>query len=216
MKIIFCIVAVFLLFIGSNAQSRTISQDEYDKAFQFAVRATNAEYPHIFKVTTKFIKNGKTVRTVTEVRENQSSGYERIKKTEIADGKTTNKFQITVGFGNIFCSDDGQSWKTSKYMCSGPEFLYGRREPESVKYSIAEKSVNGKQVKIYREYSVFAPLKDSGKKEFREKISTIDSRGFFISVVDTDGTLEPRTVTLTREQVWITNAKIKPIVAPMK
>jgi hypothetical protein len=76
--------------------------------------------------------------------------------------------------------------------------------------------VEGKQFKVYREYSVFAPSEVSKKKEFRETVSTIDSRGFFITVEDTEGTLDPKTVTLTRKQSWITKAKIKPVVSPVK
>lgn len=216
MKIAFSIIAIFFFFINSNAQSRTVSEDEYRKAFQFAVSETNADYPLIFKVTTKFFENGKLVSTFTEVNENESSGHYRIKKTNIEGGKETNKYQITFGFGNVFCSDDGVSWKPSKYECSGPVMLYGRREPESIEYSVTEKTVDGKKVKVYREYSVFTPLKGNGKKEFREKVSTIDSRGFFITVEDTEGKLDPKTVTLTRTQSWTTKAKIEPVVAPIK
>jgi len=216
MKIAFSIVVIFFFFISSNAQSRIISKDEYDKVLQFAVSETNADYPLIFKVTTSFFENGKTVRTFTEVNENESPGHYRIKRINLEDGKETNKYQITFGFGNVFCSDDAVSWKSSKYECSGPVMLYGRREPESVEHNVTERFVKGNKVKVYREYSVFAPSKGSKKKEFREKISTIDSRGFFITVEDTEGTLDPRTVTLTRKQSWITKAKIKPVVSPIK
>ena len=216
MKIAFSIVATFLFFISSSAQSQTISKDEYKKVFQFAVSETNADYPVIFEVTTAFIENRKTVRTVTEVREAESPGHERIKRTDIAVGRETTKYQIKVGFGNVFCSDDGISWCSTKYECSSPVMLYGRRDAESIEYSITEKSAEGKQVKIYREYSVFASLEGSKKKEFREKLSTIDSRGFFITVEDTEGTLDPKTVTLKRKQSWVTKAKIKPVVSPIK
>ena len=215
MKIVFSIITIFLFFISSSAQSQAISKDEYEKVFQFAVSETNAHYPFIFEVTTAFIKNGETVRTVTEVRENESPGHERIKRTEFADGRETNKYQIKVGFGNVFCSDDGVSWTSTKYECSSPVMFYGRRDVESIEYSVAEKSEEDKQVKVYREYSVFAPS-EGKKKEFREKISTIDSRGFFITIEDTEGTLDPKTVTLKRKQSWITKAKIKPVVSPIK
>jgi len=215
MKILFSIVAIFLFFISSSAQSQTISKDEYDKVFRFAVSETNADFPFIFEVITEFIESGKTVRTVTDLNERESPGHERIKRTDFANGRETNKYQIKVGFGNVFCSDDGVSWISTKYECSSPTMLYGRREPDSIEYNVTEKSVNSKQVKIYREYSVFAPLEGKKKKEFREKISTIDSRGFFITVEDNEGTLEPKTVTLKRKQSW-TKAKIKPIVSPIK
>lgn len=214
MKIAISFIAVFLFIVTSNAQSRTISKDEYEKVFQSAVSETNADYPLIFKVTTSFIEKGKTIRTDTEVRENEATGRYRIKRTILADGQETNQYQLTVGFGNVFCSSDGINWKPSEYECRREMTIYAPREPESVEYSVTEKSVDGKKVKVYREYSVFAPSIGSKTKDFREKISTIDSRGFFITVVDTEGTLAPKTVELRREQSWVTKAKIKPIVTP--
>ena len=214
MKIALSLLAIFLFIATSNAQSRTISKDEYEKVFEFAVSKTNDAYPVIFKVTTHFIENGKTVRTVTDLNENESPLHHRIKRTIVAGGRKTNKYQVSVGFGNIFCSDDGVSWRPSKYECSGPVTVYGRREPESIEYSVTVKSAKGKKVNVYREYSVFAPFKGSKKKDFRETVSTIDSRGFFTTVVNTEGTLDPRTVTLIRKQSWVTNAKIRPVVAP--
>ena len=92
--------------------------------------------------------------------------------------------------------------------------IYGNRNAESVEYSVTEKSVNGKQVKVYRKYSVFAPSGGGKPETFNEKISTMDSRGYFITVVDTEGRLAPKTVTLIREQSWVTQAKIESVVAP--
>jgi hypothetical protein len=216
MKIALSLIAIFLFIVTSSAQSRTISKDEYEKAFEFAVSKTNEAYPVIFKVTTVFIENGKTVRTVTDWNENESPLHHRIKRTNVAGGRTTNKYQVSVGFEKIFCSDNGVSWKPSKYECSSPVSFYGKREPESIEYSVSVKSPKGKKVKVYRAYSVFAPSEGSKKRDFRETVSTIDSRGFFTTVVDTEGTLDPRTVTLIRKQSWLTKAKIKPVVSPIK
>jgi|GEM_PF-1129809 len=215
MKTALSFIAVFLFIVTSYSQSRTIGKDEYEKVFGFALTETNASYPHIFKVTTAFIKNGKTVRTVTDVNENEARGRYRIKITDTAGGRETNQYQLTVGFGNVFCSDDGVSWKPpQQYECSGPVSMYGHRDTESVEYSVARKSANSRKVRVFREYSVFAPSKGGKTREFRETVSTIDSRGFFLTVVDTEGTLDPKTVTLTREQSWVTQAKIEPVVAP--
>lgn len=216
MKIALSFTAIFLFVLSSNAQLQTVSKDEYEKVIQFAVSETNAAYPVIFKVITDIIENGKTVSTETELVENESSGHYRSKRTVLKNGKERNKYQITAGFGNVFCSDDGVKWKPSQYECRNEMRLYGARNPESVEYSVTVKSVKGKKVKIYREYSVFAPSEGSKKKDFRESVSTIDSRGFFITVVDSEGTLEPRTVILIRTQSWITKAKIKPVIAPIK
>lgn len=217
MKIALSFIAVFLFFISSSAQSQAISKDEYENAFQFAVSETNADYPLIFTVITTYIKDGKTVRTTTEVNENESPGHYRIKRSVLAGGKETNNYQITFGFGNVYCSDDGVKWKPpTKYECPREMTFYGPRNAESTEYSVTEKLVEGKKVKVYREYSVFAPSEGSKKKEFSETVSTIDSGGFFINVVDTEGTLDPQKVTLIRKQSWVTKAKIKPVVSPIK
>lgn len=208
---------LFLLFVaGSNAQSQTITKDEYDKAFRFAVSETNAAFPFVFTVTTDFFENGKIVSTVTDVNERESQGRERITRTTVADGKTTFNYQIGVGFGKNFCSEDGVKWTPSEYECSGPVSFYGPRNSENVEYRVTEKVIKGKKVKVYRQYSVFAALIASGKKDFREKISTVDSRGFFIHIVDTEGTLDPLTIKLVRKQSWDTKTKIKPVLSPIK
>ena len=214
MKIALSLIAIFLFVVTSNAQSRTISKDEYEKVLEFAASKTNEAYPVILKVTTRFIENGKTIRTVTDLNENESLLYHRIKRTIVSGRRKANKYQVSVGFGKVFCSDDGVAWKPSKYECSGPVNIYGRRDAESIEYSVTVKSVEDKSVKVYREYSVFAPPDGSKKKDFREAVSTIDSRGFFTTVVDTEGSLDPRTVTLIRKQAWVTKVKIKPVVPP--
>ena len=84
----------------------------------------------------------------------------------IAEGRRTNKYQVSVGVDKIFCSDDGVSWKPSTYQCFGPVSFYGRREPESIEYSVTAKWVRGKRVKVYREYSVFVHRERKRKKIF--------------------------------------------------
>jgi len=216
MKFLLSIAAIFFLFTYSNAQAKKINEEEYNQVFQNAVMETNADYPFIFTVITKYFEKGKNVRTVTEVREAESQGYERIKITETENGKTTSKYQIRVGFGNVFCSEDGKSWKRSQYECSSGRIIYGRREPESVEYSVEEKPLNGKKVKVYREYRIFAASSKNKNKDFSEKISLIDSRGFFLTVTNTDGTVNPKTTALIRKQSWTTKAKIEPIGEPIK
>ncbi len=222
MKIAFSFIAIFLFFTISNAQSQKISKDEYEKVFQFAVSKTNADYPVILKVVVNNIKNGKTISTKTETFENEAQGRSRQKTTVFENGKETNKYQVNAAFGSVYCSDDGIKWEgPSEYECrsvNGGAIRISNvsREPEISEYSVATKTVSGKKVKIYREYLVFAPFAEGREKTFREKISTIDSRGFFITVEGVEGTLDPKTVTLTRKQSWTTKAKIKPVVAPIK
>jgi hypothetical protein len=216
MKIALSLIAIFLFIVTSSAQSRTISKDEYEKVFEFAVSKTNEAYPVIFNVTTVFFENGRRVRTVMDLSENESRSHHRISRTIIAEGRMTNKFQVSVGFGKVFCSDDSVSWKPSKHECWGPVSIYGRRDTESVEYRLTVKWTKRKKVRVYRQYSVFAPWEGSNKKEFRKTVSTINTRGFFMTVVDTEGTLDPKTVTLIRKQSWVTKAKIKLFALPSR
>lgn len=215
MKIAFSIAMLVFFSVNLNAQSRMISKDEYEKVFEFASSKTNADFPFVFTVITNFVENGKTVRTVTEVDERESQTHERIKRIDFFNGRETTKYLVRLGSGNVFCSDDERTWNSTQYECFGPVSFYGIRDVKSVEYSVAEESIGGKRVKVYREYSIFAPSKESKKKEFREKVSIIDSEGFFISVVDIEGTLEPKTITLVRKQYW-SKAYIKPVVSPLK
>lgn len=207
---------VFLLFVlGVSGQARKIDASDYKGAFTFAVSETNKAYPVIFTVVTTEFEKGKAIRTITEVNENEAPGHHRTMTTTTVKGRRTTVHQISVGFGKNYCSEDGLKWKPSEYECLGPSMFYGMRDVESVEYSVTEEKEGGKNVKVYREYRILAPSEGSNLKEFREKIAIIDSRGFFISVEDSEGTIGPKTVTLTRKQSWVTNAKIKPVVAPV-
>ncbi|NJM52065.1 MAG: hypothetical protein HC846_00935 [Blastocatellia bacterium] len=90
MKITLTFIVICLFFINSIGQSKTISRNEYEQVFRFAVSETNADFPFIFKVSTESIENGKTVRKVIEINERESPGHERIKRTVITQGQETN------------------------------------------------------------------------------------------------------------------------------
>lgn len=216
MKTFVVLIAVLLiLFETAGAQTRKISKVEYDRVLDVAVRETNNAFPFVFTVKTELLKDGKVTASATEVAEREGEFRERITRTKVVDGKTSKVFQLRIDLQNNFCSDDGATWRRSQYECSGPEFLYEPGEPESVEYTVADAGIDGQPVKIYREYSVYSPVAPGKKKDFRESIAMIDSRGFFISVVDTDGTLDPNNPSLRRTQIWDFKTKFKPVTAPV-
>lgn len=217
------IALTFVAFAAAtlNAQSKPTDAADYHGTFQYAVSKTNAAFPFVFTVVTETYVRGKLASTETEVAERQAKGVERETTTLRRGGKTRRSFSIMVGFNKgTYCSSDGISWKgPQEFVCPGPvgsgEFrLYGPRKPESVEYSVTERSLDGKAVKVYRKYAIYPATAPNGKKDFEEEIATIDSRGFFISVVDTEGTLGPKVVTLIRKQTWDFKTKFKPVVAP--
>jgi len=201
--------------MSSAAQSKPTTVADYNGTFQYAVSETNAAFPFTFTVTIETFNKGRLVFTETEIDERQAQGVERIKRTIKKGRATTVSHQTSVDFGKVYCSSNGVTWKgPQEFECSGPSMLYGQKDPEKSEYSVEDKAVNGEAVKIYREYVIYKPTKGSRKKEFKETIATIDSRGFFVSIVNNEGTLDPKTVTLVRKQAWDMKTKFKPVVAP--
>lgn len=195
------------------AQSRPTSEADYNGTFTYAVSETNSAYPVIFEVDVEEFLKGKLVWKSTEYVENEAQGRHRSTKT-IVEGRITKVVnEVLVGFGNGFCKEGNGKWRKSQYVCLGPSRLFRQRIPESVEFSVEDKTLNGKKVKIYRKYSIFS---GSSGKDFEEEVATIDSDGYFINVIDTHGTLNPRVITRIQKQIWIIRAKIMPIEAPIK
>lgn len=214
------VMIVFATFT-LNAQSKPTSAADYNDTFSYAVSETNAAFPFVFTVATKTFDRGKLISTETDIDERQNQGIERESKTLVTGGKTLHSFSIMLGVGNkTYCSFDGVLWKgPQQFVCPGPDRsglirLQMPRDPESVKYSVTETSLNGKPVKVYRKYAVYAAHDPNGNKSFKDETATIDSRGFFISVVKTEGTLEPKAVTEIMKETWDFKTKIKPVATP--
>lgn len=221
MKLTLYLLILFATATTVVAQAKPTTAADYEGTLQYAVSETNAAFPFIFTVITKMYERGKLVSTQTDIAERQAQGIER-ETTSLKRGqKTLYSYSIQLGFDNqTYCSSDGKVWKgPQQYVCPGPDgsnltMLYGARDPLKVEYSVEEKDLNGKPVKVYRKYAVYLAQSDKDKNDYEEEIATIDDRGFFISVVKTEGTLAPKTITLTRTQTWDFATKFKPVVAP--
>lgn len=218
MKILLSLLIISVLATAAFSQ-KEISKTDYDAVFKHAVSVTNAAFPFVFTVATETYEGGKVVSTATDIHERQAPGVERENRTLVKKGNTLRSFGIMAGFGeNTYCSRDGKTWSgPQKFVCPDPENsrelrLYRPRTPETAEHTVTEKKIDGKPVKVYREYNVFTS--PNGKKDFMETIATVDSMGFFIEICNTEGTLDPRVVTLTRKQAWKPNAKFAPVVAP--
>ena len=213
MRLLVLSIYVLLFAVLVSGQAKPISEAEYKGLFSYAVSETNADFPFVFTVTTEFIENGKTVRTVVERDEREGQLRERITRTITTSNGVETQYQILTGFGNYFCSEDEKTWTASQYACFGPVMMYGRQQPLSVERTISEKTENGKTLKVLREVTILPPPNENGKKRFSEKVSTLDERGFFVSIIGTEGTLDPQTPMLTRKQIW-TKEKFDPVSPP--
>lgn len=214
MRLPLLFITLIICAVAANAQTRPIAEADYEELLSYAVSETNADFPFVFTVTTEFIENGKPVRTVAERNEREAQLRERTTRTTTIGDKIETQFQISAGSGNTFCSEDGKTWTNrSGYMCFGPVNFYGREHPLSIERTISEESENGKTLRVLREYTILPPENKNGKNRFREEVSTIDERGFFVSIITTEGTLEPRTTILIRKQEW-TKVKFDPVKPP--
>lgn len=221
MKFVAYFVLITLAAITLSAQTRPTTAADYNGTFQYAVSETNRAFPFVFTVVTERFEGGKLVSIETEVNERQAEGVEREAKTLKRYGKILRTYSVMVGFNNgTYCSTDGVSWTgPQKFVCPGPEGpgllrLSRPRQPDKVDYSVTDESLDGKPVKIYRKYAVFGASERTGKESFEEVIATVDSRGFFISVFTTEGTLDPKVIAVGRKQTWDFRTKFKPVVIP--
>jgi hypothetical protein len=214
-RFLYLITAIVLVVTSHFAQSKPISAAEYDVAFRFAVTETNKAFPFIFSVDMEEYEKDNVVYSERMVNEREAEGVERITQTTIEYGKRSNLYQIKVGFGSVYCSEDGITWRgPQRSECGFPRRLYGRRDTVKSKYSVEDKVENGQKVLVYREYLTYKSLKFGQGGNFKETISVIDSRGFFTSVTNKEGTLDPNSVTLVRKQTWDTAKKFPSITAP--
>jgi hypothetical protein len=167
-RLLFSLFALAVVSIGGQAQAKPTSEGDYNGTFMYAVSETNRAYPVIFKVEIEAFEKGKLVRRSTEIVENESELHHRSTKTIVEGGKTIEIQEILMGSGNGFCKEGNRAWRPSKFVCPEPGgllLLRGRREPESVKYSVEDKKVGGKSVKVYRKYSVFSDGDMKGAKK---------------------------------------------------
>lgn len=176
MKFLVSVAIIALFVLSSAAQAKPTTAADYKGTFQYAVSETNAAFPFIFTVVVEEFENGKNVSSETIIEERQAAGVERITRTIVKNGKKSVSYQVTVGFGSVYCSIDGVTWQgPQQHECSGPSRLYGRRETDKAEYSVEERIVGGEKVKIYREYAIYKPTQGSRQKEFKETIATISS-----------------------------------------
>jgi len=202
------------LILPASGQSKDISKAEYDKAFNFAVSETNAQFPFLFKVSVNDYENGHVKATQDSIDERETAGAERMSEIVTEGDKRTTSFEVRTGFSQVYCSSDGKSWTgPQRYECGGPRRLYGPRNPESASYGVTTAKLGDKNVRLYREYVVY-PAAQNSRRGFSEKISTIDSRGYFIKIEGTEGLLDPQEITLTRLQTWDLTTKFPPVIAP--
>lgn len=197
------------------AQTKPTTAADYNGAFRYAVSETNAAFPFVYTVVVEEFANGEAIFSETTVNERQAADVERIIRNTVENGKTSSTQQISVGFGVVYCSNDGMTWVgPQQYECDGPRRIYGSRDVAHAEYTVEEKAVGGEKIKIYREYVIYKPSGPGTTRSYKETFATIDSRGFFISVLNNEGTLHPKVVSLKRTQTWDMKNKFKPIVAP--
>jgi hypothetical protein len=215
MKVLLILTTILLLFVDCSAQPKPTNESEYNSKFDYAVSATNRAFPFVFTVEVERFSGGKSWFTENTINERQAPGVERINRTTVNRGQTSVSYQVKTGLGQVYCSTDGKEWTgPQKFECPSSTTIYGPREPESSEYSVEGKVVGGQAVKVYRERLIYSAAPGKQNKPFKETLATIDSRGFFISVTNKEGSLAPEEVSLTRKQTWDFKTKMSPVTAP--
>ena len=214
MRILSIFTLTLVLAFPAFAQSSSISAEEYDKAFEFALTETNERFPFIHTFTSQRFKNGSLVSESDHVAERQASGVERQIFTEIEDGKKKESYQLRTGYGgNVYCSSDGKSWTGPQpYECPRSIRIYRPVTPSSTEYSVEDTTVNGKKQKAYSKFEVFGT--DPTTQTFSEEIALIGSDGLFISTTQTMGRLKNKVIDAKLMNSWKLNAKFVPITMP--
>jgi len=210
-----CIFTVSLIFaLQAIAQSTSITVEEYDKAYQFALTETNQRFPFVHTFTSQRFRNGTLVSESIHVAERQASGVERQTFTTVENGKTTVSYQLRTDHdNNVYCSFDGKSWTVPQlYECPRSIRIYRPNTPASTEYSVEETTVGGKKVKSYHKFEVFGTSPTT--QTFSEEISLIDSDGLFISTTHTMGRLRNTLIDTKMTNSWSLNAKFGPITVP--
>lgn len=214
MKAIYITFTISLFAVFAAAQSKPISQQDYESVHNYAISETNRSFPFVHTFTSEIFEHGKLTAKSIHVAERQGAGLERQIFTNSINGKMTKSFQLRTGFGeNVYCSSDGKSWTgPQKYECPRSVRIYRPRTPKSVEYSVEEKTVSGKKVMEYRKFEVYdADGKDS---EFDKEIALISADGLFISTVQTIGDLKSKKIKTKLTNTWKLDAKFSPITVP--
>lgn len=98
------------------------------------------------------------------------------------------------------------------YECPRSIRVYRPETPTSIKFSVEEKTVEGRKVKAYRKFEIFGT--DPANQRFSEEILLISSDGLFLSTTLTKGRLTKQIVELRLTNSWRLNAKFAPVVVP--
>lgn len=215
MKLTRFLILFSLFSVTSFTQLRSITVEEYDDAFQFALTETNTRFPFVHTFTSETFEDGKLVSSSIHVAERQTQGLERQTFTSIENGKTTKTYQLRTAYGNsVYCSLDGKAWTGPQtYECPRSIRLYRPQSPTSTKYTVEDKIVAGSKVKGYRKFEVF---ESSGgeKPTFAEEVALIGSDRLFISTIETMGDLRSKQLTTKLTNAWKLNAQFTAIRVP--
>jgi hypothetical protein len=216
MKIAILLILISMLAGLAMAQPKTISEQEYRSAFDYAISETNSRFPFTHTFKAEYFANNKVTSLDIHIAERQERSVERQTFTTIKDGKTTTTYQTRSAAGdNVYCSSDGMSWIGPQvYECPRERRLYRPQPATSTEYSVEDTVIDGKKVKVYRKYELFKI--HQANSLYIEEVATIDSDGLFISTVKNMGEseTETRSIKTRLTNTWDLKTKFPKIVAP--
>ncbi len=214
MKSLIIFISAWILASSAFGQTKPITAEEYDAAFEKGLVETNQQFPFILTFTSETFEKGTAVVKTLDIAERQSEDVERQTFSTVENGKESLTYQLRTGPGeNVYCSEDGKNWTGPQfYECSREVTVYGNRNANSIEYTLEEKTVSEKKVKLYRKYEIYGANTET--EEFNEDIAVIGENGLFVTTIQTLGTIKPKSVITRMTNSWKLNAKIEPIMVP--
>lgn len=154
-KISILIIVYSTLVVNIFAQVKEVTEQEFTEK-QFSSFEKDAENAYRKKITTETFGKGKLIHTQIIVEESINPDKSRELRTNISDGEKDVIETIQIGDGDVFyCRQNAKPWRKLTYPCHAFFDKDYINEEGGSKFTVERVNLNGKEVKLYREYAIF-------------------------------------------------------------
>jgi hypothetical protein len=213
------LLAIFSLFIAINAfgQAKTISRDEYYKAYREASKKFRDTPVRRETSKAEHYKDGKLNGTTEIITENINPDKWRFVVIETSE-KGKSKSDLLKISGKYYCRKNDGEWQNSMSGCNAG-WVTGLSNIVSSEFSVEAVTENGKPVKYYREYTLYKNKDSSGKEVlwYKESKFWVSADGKFLRAETESGlkdTNEIRNKSVTNYEYNPKNIEIEIPIKP--
>lgn len=209
-------VVCFVFAATSFAQGKEITKDDYLVSWRAALQKARGLTRRVIQTVTNHEKE------MPDIDEWQYEYVmpDKIHYTNIRtfDGKVKRIEQIDIG-KTKYCKKDDGVWKLSESYCIGGSGSGGPSNIASNKYYLENKKIDGKEIKVFRNYityaNIYSPTKETEGLTFEETIFWLNSNDFMIRQEIRKGLVNSGKVRTTNLSLYTYDPSIK-IEAPIK